>query len=138
MQFIFVVTKVKDSAVNTVDAYKFFHCFVIMCARAVSFAMLEWSEYHTVRNVIYSHIYLFIKPTSHYIFFSIQYCVIYSFIFLCLQIVLEGMRLTYFTWSLIKCFLDEVPIINVKRKVVLLPSPLPSSCQVYITPILNI
>lgn len=41
MQFIFVVTKVKDSAVNTVDAYKLFHRILIMCARAVSFAMLE-------------------------------------------------------------------------------------------------
>lgn len=137
MQFGFVVTKVKDSTVNTVNAYKLFLCIVIMCAWTVSLVMLEWSEYHTVRNIIYSHIYLFIKNTSHYTCFNNQYCVIYSFIFLCLQIVLKGMRLTYFIWSLIKCVLDEAPIINVKRKDVLLPSPLPSSCQVYITMILK-
>jgi len=40
-------------------------------------------------------------------------------------------------WSLIKCVLDEEPITNVKRKDVLLLSPLPSSCQIYITMILK-
>lgn len=110
---------------------------LIMCAWAVSLVMLKWSEYHTVRNINYSHIYLFIKITSHYTCFNNRYRVICSFIFLCLKIALEGMRLTYFIWCLIKCVLDEAPIINVKRKDVLLPSPLPSSCQVYITMILK-
>jgi len=49
----------------------------------------------------------------------------------------ERKTLAYFMWSLIKCVLDEEPITNVKRKDVLLLSPLPSSCQIYITMILK-
>lgn len=101
-----------------------------------SFARYAWSEYYTVRNIIYSCICLFIKNASHYTYFNNQYCV-NVFLYISVYTNCGWRDETYLIWSLIKCLLNEVLIINVKRKDALFLSPLPSSCQACITMVLN-